>query len=226
MDKPLINILIRTSNRPNFFNRCYQSIREQTYKNIRIVVSYDDDFTNRYVKKYKTDAIIGFNRVDDWSEIRNEVFLPGHISKPFPPNEYFNEMMKLTQPGYIIKLDDDNRFASNDVLQKIVMNISGKDQMLFWRVQFPGYLIPDNQYFGYPPHCCQIDTAGFTFHTDYIRYGTWDKYSLGDYRTAMSLYLHIPKKVYINEVLTALQASPGSGLRNDLEIKETSNYEI
>ena len=226
MKNPLINILVRTSNRPNFFANCYKSIKEQTYQNIRLIISYDDEMTKEYISQYKTDAFVGFERNEDWSRISSEAFVPGHISKPFPPNEYFNRMMEHTHPGYIIMLDDDNKFSSANSLQKIIEHITNKQQMLFWRVLFPGYLIPDNQHFGNPPHCCQIDTAGFAFHTDYIKYAQWDKFSLGDYRTAVSLSLRIPQKIYINEVLTALQQVPGSGLRNDLPISKTTSNEV
>lgn len=216
MKNPLINVLVRTSNRPNFFANCYKSIREQDYKNTRLIVSYDEEETKDYLNEYDIDVRVPFERCEDWSVISSEVFLPGYPEKPFPPNEYFNRMMEQTQPGYIIKLDDDNKFSSPGSLSRIVEKISGKNQMLLWRVQFPGYVIPDNQHFGKTPHCCQMDTACFAFHTDYIRQAGWDGYMYCDYRVAMCLFLHIPKKVFINEVLISLQDKPGSGQRIDL----------
>jgi len=83
MKNPLINILVRTSNRPNFFAKCYQSIREQTYKNIRLIVSYDDEFTKEYTSGYETDSLVGFKRTTNWAGKNSDVFVPGHISKPF-----------------------------------------------------------------------------------------------------------------------------------------------
>lgn len=216
MINPLINILVRTSNRPNFFANCYKSIREQTYKNIRLIVSYDDEPTREYLQNYEIDNLVPFERCNDWSGIQSEVFLPSYFEKPFPPNTYFNIMMEHTLPGYVIKLDDDNRFSSPESLSKITEKITDTNQMLLWRVQFPGYAIPDNQHFGKEPHCCQIDTACFAFHTNYIRHAGWGGYMYSDFRVAMCLFLHIPKKIYINEVLIALQDKPGGGLRNDL----------
>lgn len=221
MKNPLINILVRTSNRPNFFANCYNSIREQTYKNVRLIVSFDDDVTREYLEQYEVDSLVRLYRTEDWSAIESEVFLPGYIEKPFPPNEYFNEMMEHTQPGFIIKLDDDNKFSSPESLSKIVDKIEHERQMLLWRVQFPGYLIPDNQHFGEPPQCCQVDTACFAFHTNYIRHAGWDGYMYSDFRVAMCLFLHIPKKTFINDVLISLQDKPGSGLRNDLPTPNT-----
>lgn len=137
---PIINILVRTSNPPNFFANCYQSIIEQDYKKVNLIVSYDDEFTREYLKSYQIDELVGFNRIEDWSGISNEVFLPGYIEKPFPPNEYFNMMMEYTKPGYIIYLDDDDKFSSPDSLSKIISRISNERQMLLWRVQIPRIL--------------------------------------------------------------------------------------
>lgn len=221
MNKPLINILVRTSNRPNFFAQCYKSIREQTYKNIRLIVSYDDQATKKYLVKYTPDAMVGFRRLENLTGLTRECFWPGYISRPFPANLYFNRMMEHTRTGYIVMLDDDNRFSSPQSLKIIAERIEHDKQMLFWRVQFPGYLIPENSQFGQPPQCCQIDTAGFAFHTGFMQYARWDAYSSGDYRTAMSLFLRIPEKVYINKILTALQQVPGLGLRKDLPLFNT-----
>jgi hypothetical protein len=52
---PLINILTRTSNRPNGFKRCRESIENQTYKNIRHIVSIDNLNDEEYVKSHNVD---------------------------------------------------------------------------------------------------------------------------------------------------------------------------
>jgi glycosyltransferase involved in cell wall biosynthesis len=224
-NSPVINILVRTSNRPNFFNNCYESIREQDYKNIHLIVSYDDEETKKYLENYPIDVMIGFERTV-CNDMQKQQFVPGYLSKPFPANEYFNEMMKYTKPGYIIYLDDDNKFTYSNALSRIISKIANENQMLFWRVKFPGYLIPNNSHFGSHPVCCQIDTGGFSFHTKYIKYAQWDNYNLGDYRTAMSLYLRIPEKTYINEIFTELQSTPGLGKREDLPTKNFQKNEI
>ena len=42
-----INILIRTSNRPNCFSHNIDSIIKQNYHNLNLFISYDNDFTKR-----------------------------------------------------------------------------------------------------------------------------------------------------------------------------------
>ena len=50
-----INIITRTSNGPNYFNDCYQSVLNQDDQNdSRILVTSDDDDTFEYLKNYKT----------------------------------------------------------------------------------------------------------------------------------------------------------------------------
>lgn len=216
MKNPLINILVRTSNRPNFFANCYKSIREQDYKKFRLIVSYDDEPTKAYLQDYEVDKLVAVEGCNDWSKISSEVFLPGFIEKPFPPNEYFNPLMEHVLSGYVIYLDDDDKFMRTDSLSKIVDKIENERQMLFWRVQFPGYVVPNNDHFGNPPACCQQASCGFLFHTDFIKHAQWDGYMYADFRTAMCLFLHIPQKVYINDILTGLQVEPGNGQRQDI----------
>ena len=222
---PVVNVLVRTANRPRFFECCYKSIRSQYYRNINLVVSCDDEETRQYVSTYDIDTIIGFDRTEE-PDTTKRTFVPGNPSKPFPANEYFNEMMEKAKEGFIIYLDDDDIFTCPEAVSTIVEQIDNEDQMIFWRVQFPGYLVPGDKYFGKPPVCCQIDTASFAFHTRYRKFAAWDAFSLGDFRTALSLYLRIPQKIYINKTLTALQSTPGSGKRQDLLIEKLSGSEV
>ena len=45
------NIMVRTSNRPNYFSDCIKSIRSQIYENYKIIVSVDNYFSKKYVEK-------------------------------------------------------------------------------------------------------------------------------------------------------------------------------
>jgi len=45
MEKPLLNILTRTSNRPNAFELNKMTVRTQTYPNIRHIVCVDDELS-------------------------------------------------------------------------------------------------------------------------------------------------------------------------------------
>ena len=49
----LINILIRTTYRPEYFDKCLKSIYNQNYDNFKIICCYDDERCLNYLKKYK-----------------------------------------------------------------------------------------------------------------------------------------------------------------------------
>ncbi len=52
-----INILTRTSNRPHGMRHCYDSVKQQTYKNIRHIVAYDTPSDLDYLQKLDVDLI-------------------------------------------------------------------------------------------------------------------------------------------------------------------------
>lgn len=102
MSQPLINILIRTSYRPEQFARCLESIQAQTYKNIRVVVGYDDDRALSYIP-----ANI------EWT------FLHADNSIPFFYDLYCNELKLIVTDGWFFFLDDDDALTSPTILEEL-----------------------------------------------------------------------------------------------------------
>ena len=60
--QPLINIITRTSNRPIYFKKNRNSILEQTYKNIRHIISVDNKISYNYVKTHNIKDIVFINK--------------------------------------------------------------------------------------------------------------------------------------------------------------------
>ncbi|HXP53150.1 MAG TPA: glycosyltransferase family A protein [Bacteroidia bacterium] len=87
--QPLLNILIRTSNRPTLFARCLDSILDQSYKNIRIIVS-----TDREVKY-----------VPQWIET---VEVTPRPELDYGYDLYINDLKAKVTEGYFIVVDDDD----------------------------------------------------------------------------------------------------------------------
>lgn len=209
---PLMNILIRTSNRPNYFRACYESIISQTYRNYNIFVSYDNAETLKYLNLYKD-----INKVKVKTMERNKNNYPppeierGNNLSKFPPEFYMNDLMNSVKSGYILYLDDDDYYTSSKSLEIIANHITTEDTLLFWRVQFPEKIIPEDEYFGEPPAFWHCSTIGFCFHQKYIPYAQWDGWRGSDYLVAHKLYKIIPHKIYINKVLTGLQRKKGWG---------------
>lgn len=208
--KPLVNILVRTSDRPKYFRSCYESIKGQTYKSVRIIVSYDNESTYDYLKKYKDILKV---RV---YPLISDNYPPPEIERDdyrkFPPELYMNDLMQHVKSGFIVYLDDDDCYVKENSLETIVKNITSEDDLLFWRVKFPeGKIIPEIGYFGNPPVFCHVSTIGFCFHSKYIPFAQWDGWRGSDYLVASKLYKVIPNKIYINDILTGLQRTEGFG---------------
>lgn len=104
MEQPLINILIRTSNRPSLFRRCLRSIERQSYKNVRVIVSYDTFHKPSYIP----ENIIA---VDMMYMIVNVVM----NECPAWYNLYCNELKKLVTYGYWCVIDDDDYVLPNQL---------------------------------------------------------------------------------------------------------------
>lgn len=122
MSEPLINILIRTSNQPNLFSRCIRSVDQQSYKNIRVIVSYDQDidylpsnvetirvergegkfFYNDYcnvLKSMVTEGYFFFLDTDDFLEHSNVLsFLSHHLQQHGEDKAYIVQMFRNNKP--------------------------------------------------------------------------------------------------------------------------------
>jgi len=217
MNNPLINILIRTSNRPNYFANCMKSIQAQTYTNYRLIVSYDDEKDLKYINYFQNDNFdvvkvntISIKDIPDTKE-------SGFYKSPY--NLYLNTLMNEVKEGWILYLDDDDKFTSKTSLRTIINHIQNEDNLILWRVlvYIPHkVIVPDCANFGNEPRLCNIGGSCVLFHNKYIKEAQWDGYSCGDYRVISNLYKIIPDKIWINEVLIANQTISGFGKRNDL----------
>lgn len=119
-EKPLINILIRTSNRPNGFKKLLDSIVQQDYEPIRIIISYDNDEALRYIPKC-LEAI----RVHKQPDLQ------------FPYDLFCNELKELVTDGYFIFCDDDNKLRPN-ILKELPLEGPG----IIVQVQIGNHIAP------------------------------------------------------------------------------------
>jgi glycosyltransferase involved in cell wall biosynthesis len=213
--KPMINILIRTSNRPNYFKNCINSVYNQTYSNWNIIVGVDDINSKKYVQPEKC-LMVEYNRPKPKiKKIENN----DEYGLPFVFNLYINELQKYVKKGYCLILDDDDALSKNDSLQRIIDKLENDDQFVMWRVDFNDRLVPSDTNFGGPPVCKDVSSIGFAYHHKYSK--EWEPYKRGDFRLAKKLYEEVPNKIFLNEVLTKIQRNVegGYGRRDDLVIK-------
>ena len=214
-EQPLINILIRTSGRPVFFNECMRSIREQTYKNVNVIVGTDDESSAAYVKPYRVKKV---------RYVRN-------TNVPDPPptladgrpcygrkahyNRYLNNLGRRVKDGWVLYHDDDLFFTSPTVLQDAVDQITSDDDLILWRMYTNGGVVPQDKNFGRPPWNCDI-TASCLFHSKYLPLVHWEPYRKGNYRVMAVLYKAL-NPVWIDRIMVTTGPA-GNGLRNDMDV--------
>ena len=101
-----VYILLRTSGRPEFFRRCYESILEQTYPNI-VTVVHTDDPRDTYVQ--------------------GDIIIRGHAYHPktgtAPYNLYNNRLLAAVPRnawGWFHFIDDDDMYHDKNVIANLV----------------------------------------------------------------------------------------------------------
>lgn len=220
----LINILCRTANRPKAFKVFVKSLAEQTYPEKRLIVSADDDKSFKYCRKILSDnfftvpsEIVRLQRTE--RNPNKTLRLDGYpVSFLYhaPYNLYENPLADKVDDGYMMYLDDDDKFCRPDSLECIASIISSPDDLIMWKVNVQGRIIPEPDHFGCAPKPTHVSGIGFAFHSKYKDYAVWDEFSCCDYRVIKRLWDAIPNKVYIDSVLTQTQTI-GQGNREDIK---------
>ena len=111
--EPKISVIISTYNREKYIGHAIDSVLNQTYKNVEIIVIDDcsTDNTEEYLKKYK-------NKLRYY---KNEVNCGCGISR--------KRGMEYAQGDYIIFLDDDDKYICNKYFEEAI-NILEKDKKI------------------------------------------------------------------------------------------------
>lgn len=129
MNNPLINILIRTSYRPAQFVRCIESIKAQTYRNIRIVVGYDNDAALDYIP----------DDIERTWLFKVEMY-------PYYYDLYCNRLKKLVTDGWFFFLDDDDILTSPTVLQELSAHLTSPHEAIICQFLRNGVPKPRDNY--------------------------------------------------------------------------------
>jgi hypothetical protein len=211
--EPLINIIIRTSSRPNYFNDCIDSIYKQNYKNWNIIVGTDDTESRKYIQPHKCLSIY-YNMQD--IKIENP---PNNIEYgiKFKYNLYFNEMHKYVNRGYIMYLDDDDMLYKEDSLSILAREIvNNQNDLVFFRVKFPNRLVPNDENFKKKIPIMK-DVSGIGYIFDHKIKLDWEPYKRGDYRIATKLTKISKNTLWLDEIITSLQrkTEDGFGRKDD-----------
>jgi len=204
----VINIITRTFNRPEFFKVCQESILCQTYKNINHIVGSEVhcDYYKDYIPLQRQIA-------SDIPQLR------GNYKAPW--NLHLNILAEHVKEGWVMYLDDDDRFATADALKIIENQLHDEDEVLLWQVRINGVskkvLVPSNELFG-KVIAGNISTIGFIFHSKHLPV-EWGSWNFGDFRVISKLVEKLKAK-WIKLVLTETQGKPNLGQKLEPKSKE------
>lgn len=120
---PFFNILIRNTYRPSTFPACIESILMQTYKSYRIIMCYDDDNCLEYLSPYMEYSNITIFKVEQSIPPINYFY-----------NLYMNELLREVKEGWILFLDDDDKFVENRALEYIKEQITSTQDFIMWKL--------------------------------------------------------------------------------------------
>lgn len=127
----LINILIRTSNRPTQFARCLESVRQQTYQGIQIIIGFDNPDAVRYIPV---------------SEDIRKVFTEPFCGYPFHYDLYCNILKAMVISGWFLFLDDDDILTSPTSLQELSAHLTGPHEAIICQFLRNGVPKPADNY--------------------------------------------------------------------------------
>ena len=186
-----LNILIRTSNRPEYFEKCIQSILEQKYENYHVYICYDDMKSLNYLQKYENHPKITYFYVNIVS------------NEKYKFNLYCNLLLDRVNDGYIMFLDDDDTYLGNRVFE--IINHELRNHLLIcWKFLRPDKVI-------YPKNiqndiCLgDIDTSCVCFHVSLKKLSKWNDQQYGDFHFYKPIFKNNQSKKFIDFTLTATQ---------------------
>lgn len=165
MKPPQITILIRTSNRPELFQRCIDSIIKQTLRP-DVIVSYDNDAAVSYIPPgVRTIKVT-----------------------PDPSLEYFydlycNDLMHLVDDGWMLFVDDDDYLISPTILEEVSEYLTDPDQPVI--CQFLRYDRPKPNKYEINNGCIKEGKVGLPciiLHAKHKYLAQLDGKKSGDYR--------------------------------------------
>lgn len=218
----MFNVITRTNNRPKYFFLCHESIKKQCFVDNTITVNHyvtvDAPETHEYLKFYDDIKTIEVTKI------------PKKHGNEFPYNLYLNTAVTEVNDGWIIILDDDDKFYRNDslkILKKYIEN-NDEDTMFIWRVKVGGRIVPSDINFDKKQiKRSDICNIGFMVHSKHKEKLSWTNIRAGDFKLIQSLNNEL-NTVWINDILTSTNNNAGNfGNQRDTQLcsEDEEKYE-
>lgn len=193
MEQQLINILIRTSQRPALFARCLQSISAQTYPRYRIIVAYDRPEALAYIPAELT-----------------KLYVQADKSLPFFYDRYCNQLRTLVTEGWFCFLDDDDILTRPTILEELAQHFTDPHEALICQFLRNGIEKPRTPYIrrriieeG------KIGLPCLVLHSKHKHLSELDGQKSGDYRYIKAVTDQLPTKFIELPLVTCDRRSQG-----------------
>lgn len=200
---PPVYILLRTGGRPNFFDICYHSIKEQDYPNI-ILITHQDSPADTYARG---DVVVSSPHVQK-------------TTKGFY-NLYCNTLLQSIPEGadgWYHFIDDDDKYCAPDVISKFVAKAK-KNAVNVAKVARLGKIFPIS--FG-EDYKKSFQTECFLLHTSHKNKAKWWDQTGGDHYYSSQLTAIMP--VNWIDGLMVCEAISGKGYGKQLDFHEQEVY--
>jgi len=201
-----LNVIIRTSNRPNYFKDCVDSVKAlYTPDEIKFHITIDDYKDLEYVKENLNGYDYNYYLIDreKVEKICENIKI---IRRPRLENYYFN-IIKPFLKGWCFYLDDDDKNISKINVKKLDSN-----KIYIARAIVNGRKLPNSKNFGRNVVLNDISTLCIICHSSKIV--DWTPQCGGDYYFISEMYKKY-ECVWVDEVLSSVQDNLGKGSRID-----------
>lgn len=201
-----LNVIIRTSNRPNYFKDCVDSVKAlYTPDEIKFHITIDDYKDLEYVKENLNGYDYNYYLIDreKVEKICENIKI---IRRPRLENYYFN-IIKPFLKGWCFYLDDDDKNISKINVKKLDSN-----KIYIARAIVNGRKLPNSKNFGRNVVINDISTLCIICHSSKIV--DWTPQCGGDYYFISEMYKKY-ECVWVDEVLSSVQDNLGKGSRID-----------
>lgn len=201
-----LNVIIRTSGRPNYFKDCVDSVKAlYTPDEIKFHITIDDYKDLEYVKENLNGYDYNYYLIDreKVEKICENIKI---IRRPRLENYYFN-IIKPFLKGWCFYLDDDDKNISKINVKKLDSN-----KIYIARAIVNGRELPNSKNFGRNVVINDISTLCIICHSSKIV--DWTPQCGGDYYFISEMYKKY-ECVWVDEVLSSVQDHLGKGSRID-----------
>lgn len=205
-----VYVLMRTANRPQFFEAARRSVEIQTYPNIHHLIVTDDPPSMSYLGGLDAQLASSGRASFDPDEVCQECqylnpqstncgqapsigssyrqpYLECYCSTTYPMNTLVNQLFDRTLAmtrklghGWVIILDDDNLFTSSTAVSDVMLDARHRDQLVLFQSKL-GRMTPSDAGMNQPYVTRgDIDASNYMFHTSHIDLARWDNRRCGE----------------------------------------------